>query len=425
MDQHLLSPIQNSNRLTVVKQLALLNSPAEEVFDRLTRLAMQLLRVPVALICIVDADRQYFKGSTGLPAALAAQREASLISSLCRYIVASGAPFLVKDVRLHPLFRDRGTSEDGGVVAYAAVPLRYQGYILGAFCVFDSSPHEWNNDDLHALNDLAATTTTEIELYADTLERQQMEAERTQLATQLQQAIQAHDEFLSLASHELKTPLTALLGYAELLQRRASHSDAFQEQDLRAVDIIAQQAHRLHQLISTLLDLSHLQTGEFSIKHIPVDLYALTHRVIKDIQPTLQQHPLNLVCFDRPLMVNGDDVRLEQVLRNLIGNAIKYSPNGGSIQVELGRENRQVYITVTDQGIGIPQAELPLLFQRFYRAHNVNADQISGMGLGLHVVKEIIALHNGTVSVVSREGHGSTFTVYLPLYRAEQAHEQN
>src|SRR5689334_16121077 len=106
MDQNMLSPIQNPDRLAVVKQLALLDSPTEEAFDRLTRLAMRLLRAPVALVCVVDADRQYFKSSAGLPEALATQRETSLASSLCQYVVVSGAPLVVSDARLHPLFHN-------------------------------------------------------------------------------------------------------------------------------------------------------------------------------------------------------------------------------------------------------------------------------------------------------------------------------
>jgi signal transduction histidine kinase len=113
--------------------------------------------------------------------------------------------------------------------------------------------------------------------------------------------------------------------------------------------------------------------------------------------------------------VLGDAIRLEQVLHNLIGNAVKYRPFGGEILVRCARDGARARVAVQDSGIGIPQAALPHLFQRFYRAANVDAQHISGMGIGLYVVKEIVSLHGGTVGVTSREGHGSTFSVSLPL----------
>jgi signal transduction histidine kinase len=114
-------------------------------------------------------------------------------------------------------------------------------------------------------------------------------------------------------------------------------------------------------------------------------------------------------------MISGDELRLEQVLQNLIGNAIKYSPNGGQVVVRAEQGDPYACISVEDQGIGIPASALPRLFSRFYRASNVNPQHISGLGVGLYVVKEIVALHGGDVMVDSHEGAGSTFTVRLPL----------
>jgi signal transduction histidine kinase len=116
-----------------------------------------------------------------------------------------------------------------------------------------------------------------------------------------------------------------------------------------------------------------------------------------------------------PLIIVGDYVRLRQVVQNLLDNALKYSPDGGAVQVELEQDDDQACIRITDQGIGIPAAALPHLFQGFYRAANVNSHRISGMGIGLYVVNEIVTMHEGTVEVTSDEGVGSTFTLYLPL----------
>jgi signal transduction histidine kinase len=133
------------------------------------------------------------------------------------------------------------------------------------------------------------------------------------------------------------------------------------------------------------------------------------------VQPTLTQH--TLTCSDPGvgLIINGDALRLEQVLQNLVQNAIKYSPAGGAVAVQVEQRGQMVCVAVADQGIGIPQDALPNLFRRFYRAKNVEEQHIDGMGIGLHVVKEIVTLHGGEVTVASSEGQGSTFTVCLPL----------
>ncbi|MCZ7574453.1 MAG: ATP-binding protein [Ardenticatenaceae bacterium] len=141
----------------------------------------------------------------------------------------------------------------------------------------------------------------------------------------------------------------------------------------------------------------------------------MTRQVAKSLRAVLEQHTLELVCPNEPLLVEGDEVRLGQVLQNLLGNAVKYSPGGGRITVRLERRDQQVCLAVSDEGVGIPSEALPRLFAPFYRASNVAAHGITGSGLGLHVVKEIVTLHGGTIEVESTEGEGSTFTVSLPL----------
>jgi signal transduction histidine kinase len=207
----------------------------------------------------------------------------------------------------------------------------------------------------------------------------------------------------------------AVLGNAQLLQRRARREGGFKERELRSIDVIVDQAGRLNKLIAALLDISRIETGHLSIERTPIDVGALARRVVAEIQPILDQHSVAYAGPDEPLIVAGDELRLEQVLQNLIGNAIKYSPNGGPVLVRAERRSPHACISVVDRGMGIPASALPGMFSRFYRASNVNPQHISGLGVGLYVVKEIIALHGGQVTVISHEGAGSTFTVCLPL----------
>jgi signal transduction histidine kinase len=138
-----------------------------------------------------------------------------------------------------------------------------------------------------------------------------------------------------------------------------------------------------------------------------------------ELLPTLAQRQLIYEIPDTPLVVDGDAMRLEQVLQNLITNAAKYDPSGSPVRIRVERCGDLVCVAVSDQGIGIPAAALSEIFQRFYRAANADERHISGLGIGLYVVREIISLHGGTITVESAEGQGSTFTISLPL--ADQA----
>ncbi len=237
-----------------------------------------------------------------------------------------------------------------------------------------------------------------------------------------QEAVRLRDSFFSVAAHELKTPLTVLLGQAQLLERRAARDSQLSSRDQRAISIIASQVLNINQMINELLDVAHMEQGQFRIEYTPLDIKLLVQRVVDEIQPTLSQHGLVFETGVESLMVAGDGLRLRQVFHNLIQNAIKYSPNGGTVTVRLERNDPWGYLHVIDQGIGIPRDALPRLFQRFYRAANADAHQFRGMGVGLYVVKEIITLHGGTVEVASTEGVGSTFTVRLPILEHANQH---
>jgi signal transduction histidine kinase len=231
----------------------------------------------------------------------------------------------------------------------------------------------------------------------------------------MEEAVRMRDTFLSLLGHELRTPLTTLLGNAQLLLRRAQREGSLPEREQRNLQVIADQAARLNKLVQLQLDISRLQTGQLHIERVLMDLGALVRRVVEETLPTVTTHTIAYVSPATPLLVEGDELRLDQVLQNLLQNAMKYSPAGSTVYVDVEQHDTTVCVTVRDEGIGIPQTDLPHLFQRFYRASNVDEHQIIGLGVGLYVVKELLTLHGGTVEVASEEGRGSTFTICLPL----------
>jgi signal transduction histidine kinase len=258
------------------------------------------------------------------------------------------------------------------------------------------------------INDVTERVLRETEL------KQQIE-ELEALQASLQEAVREREAFVSIASHELKTPLTGLLGHSYLMQRRALRTENFSPQALQSLNTIIVQAERLNTMLASLLDVSRVQTGQLTIQREPLDLVPLVQHVIAEQSLELEQHTIVFNKSNESVMVEADELRLMQVFTNLLNNAIKYSPHGGEISVRIAVEAEQAAVMITDPGIGIPPAAKQNLFQRFFRVDRKSTTHVGGLGIGLYVVKEIVRQHGGTITVQSTEGVSSTFTVYLPL----------
>jgi signal transduction histidine kinase len=220
-------------------------------------------------------------------------------------------------------------------------------------------------------------------------------------------------EFLADVSHELRTPLAALRTFNELLQEKAGNDPAARTEFLEAS---AQQIERLDWLAQNLLELSKLDSGLVRLDLRPDDLRATILSAVEQAQVSATRRGIALTTDlpEAPLVTRHDPQRLGQVLINLIGNALKFTPRGGAVQVTLVPHRRGARIQVTDTGVGIGANELPHVFERFYRGSRANEARGSGSGLGLAIVRSIVEMHNGRVMVESRVGSGSTFTVTLP-----------
>jgi signal transduction histidine kinase len=250
------------------------------------------------------------------------------------------------------------------------------------------------------------------------------------------EAIGRVDAFVAAASHDLKTPLTAIKTLAQLLQRRISRSDRndapWLNDGLAEIDAAT---NRMTRQINELLDASRFQRGAvLELQRRPTDIVALSRRIAAEQQKTTEHHQIRVNAIAESIMGPWDEERLERVVANLLGNAIKYSPTGGDITVQLRRETQTIHgagsngekkgtewavLSVEDHGLGIPHKDLPRIFERYHRGQNV-AEIISGTGIGLAGAKQIVEQHGGAISVVSSEGDGSTFTVRLPLAVMDQ-----
>lgn len=237
--------------------------------------------------------------------------------------------------------------------------------------------------------------------------------------TALKEAEQLKDEFISIAAHELRTPLAILKGFVQTLlsqtaRGKGSKLSEWQQKSLQGIDLATD---RLVDLAEDLLDVTRLQAGRLELQPEPADLVALARRVLARRQLTTERHTLTLVTALEHVVVYADPRRMEQVLSNLVGNAIKYSPEGGAIEVTIRAEHEthEALLSVCDQGIGIPLREQAQVFERFVRAGNAQAYGIRGTGLGLYLCRELIEEHGGRIWLESAVGQGSTFFVALPL----------
>jgi signal transduction histidine kinase len=302
-------------------------------------------------------------------------------------VLEGGEPLLLRAADVQAVLAGAAGSELGSSLAALAshealvVPLVARGRTVGALSCVVGAGRSYDERDR--------------ELALDVAGRAALVLDNARLYKEAQQAVRSRDNFITVASHDLRSPLTVLLGQAQMLERRAAEDH----------------------LITALLDLSRIQTGRLTLDLAPLDLGALVARVAAVLQPGLTRHVITVVGPDQPLVISGDEVRLEQVFQNLIGNAVKYSPAGGTVLVRVQAEGELAVVEVADQGLGMAEDVLPLIFDQFYRGPNAEARNASGLGVGLYIVREIVGLHHGSVSVTSEEGVGSRFIVRLPAHK--------
>ncbi|UEG54779.1 PAS domain-containing protein [Mucilaginibacter daejeonensis] len=230
---------------------------------------------------------------------------------------------------------------------------------------------------------------------------------------------QRKDDFLSIASHELKTPLTTIKGYIQIINRILPQTA--DEKLKNAVGKTSLYVDRLNSLIGELLDVSRIQSGNIELHSEPFDFDEMLREAVDSIQRATQGHEIK-VSGSTGCTFNGDESHITQVVTNLLSNAIKYSPDRKSVDVHVAQVSDFIKVSVTDHGVGIPPEDRDKVFERFYRVGNIQ-QRFPGMGIGLYVCSEIIKNHGGTLWVESELGKGSTFNFTLPLNKHEGGHD--
>jgi signal transduction histidine kinase len=310
---------------------------------------------------------------------------------------------------------NQSSQQRAPIAALLAMPLMARGQVIGVMGMLHDQPIQpVATEDVHLVGELAYRIALALDttISYDKALHARIEAE---------QALRMRDQVFHLISHDLKTPLTTVHGYVYLLRRQISALDVpNKDKLLRDNDKIAATTKQMAQQIDEILHVAELQAGELpEMMRQPVDVLELARRIADAHQQISDRHTIRVSTSLDELVVKGDKTQLERVFTNLLSNAVKYSPEGSEINVTLHTEERNntpgALAAISDQGLGIPNADLPYLFEPFRRGSNVQK-HTSGTGLGLVSVRYIVEQHGGTIVVNSEEGKGSTFTIWLPQH---------
>jgi signal transduction histidine kinase len=254
------------------------------------------------------------------------------------------------------------------------------------------------------------------------IENAKLYTEQVEARRKVEDLSRLKDEFLSIASHELRTPVTSIKGYTQLAKTLIREGDLSTSEEY--LNIALDQIDRMSRLILELLDVSRIETGRLEIRREPIQWAAFVRDLVHRHHTAVSDRRFHLNVPDHTPTINGDRDRLEQVLGNLLENAVKYSPDGSEVFVSVEDRGEHVVTAVCDRGIGIPTDELNQVFERFHRGRQVSSTNYGGLGLGLYITKQIIERHGGSIWVESKEGSGTTFYFTLPTEVATSRSDQ-
>ena len=401
-------------RLDELRRYGILDTATDEAFDRITALAADLLQVPIALITLVDEQRQWFKSAHGLEAS-STPRE----GGFCTYTVSCETLTVIDDATADPRFAAHPmVLGDPHIRLYAGAPLKTRdGYVLGTLCVIDDQPHELDSGQMQLLTSLAGLVMDQIDarLWVQRVAQeealrlrgeQELSASRaaateiTQLAELSSHLERARISFFNAASHELRTPLSLITGYLELLDepRFAAKS----ELAAGAMKMMRAKAAEMTAVIDRMLRMAEINANPGVGQD--VDLFALLRGVLAEAKALAPGSSLLLSGADQDVTVRGDRLRLGMVFETLLENSIRYSPSHAMVTCRVTAASGSVTVEIEDKGAAASEDDLGG----------------SAFGLGLHLVQEVVVAHGGTVEFRRAEGGGTLASVTLPARRRRE-----
>ena len=400
-------PAREAERLEALRRYAIMDTPPEQEYDDFTRLASEICGTPIALIGLIDETRQWYKSRVGVDGT-----ECPRETTFCSHALILEPPKLmeVPDARQDERFFDNpNVTGPSPVIFYAGAPLvTPDQHVLGTLCVVDHEPKRLSPGQRSALEALARQVTALLELRTarNALAERNAELERLQAE---------NSQFIGMAAHDLRNPLQVIDGYARVMMNGLIGPVTPEQK--KALEAVTRSGSFMLGLIDDILSLSKINAGKLEIDPKATDVAALVVRVAEFSRLLAEGKGIAIaVSADDGLSaVPADAFRIEQVLNNLIGNAIKFSHAGTTVTVSVTRDAAGgVRVAVADEGQGIPAAELQRLFQPFSRTSVKSTGGESSTGLGLAISKRIVEAHGGRLEVQSEVGKGSTFSFTLP-----------
>jgi signal transduction histidine kinase len=389
------TPPNEEQRLAAVRRYGILDTPPDGALDRVTRIAARIFGVPISVVSLVDSDRIWFKSHHGTGV-----DETERAPGLCASAILQDAPCVVTDALADSRTRTNPLRAELGLRFYAGVPLRTKdGHNLGTLNVIDTKPRQASDGELAILEDLAGIVVDDFEArLAARVEEQRLNRERA--------------EFIVTASHELKTPLAAVYGAAKLLAKPGI--DARRREKL--IEVIAEEAERLSSVVGEILTGARLEAGGIEIARTHFDPDDVAAAAVESAATHL---PANLtlehIRAGVPLEIESDAGKVQQILAGLIENAVKYSPEGGLIEVAVQPREGGVRLIVSDDGVGVPEADRERIFGRFIRLNGDPSRGVGGTGLGLYIARELAGMLGGSLECQPPTAAGATFVLDLPV----------
>lgn len=378
------------------------------LLDIIVQVATELTDTASASIMLIDKEtgELRFKAVTGQNSADVKPFPVPLRGSIAGTVATENKPLLIQDARSDPRWYRRVDEASGFVTrSIIAVPMQVRGEVIGVLNALNKrggAPMVW--DDVQVLMTLANQAAIAVENARLLNELQAAYDELSELG-------QLKSNFIAIAAHELRTPLSVILGYAMFLKDDAS--GVAREQ----LDIVLQSAMRLRSLIDDMVNLREVDLGRAALELEEFSIQDLVNGSADELRSISAAKGLQLVVSlpKAPIVLEADRKKMNIVLVNLLSNAIKFTPDGGRIGVRVGRLDNAAWLIVWDTGIGIPERDFERIFDRFYQVEPSLSRHYEGMGLGLALAKEMVELHHGRIRVKSVEGRGSAFTVIVPM----------
>ncbi len=389
----------------------------DETLDAIVEAAMVICRADRAAISYINESGELrLLKHRGLSEEYIKERQLTRLEPALSEMMTTRLPSIIEDVdEFANVSPNYPVWKKEGIASIVTLPLVSEGKVFGVIGAGSLSVRRYSKTETDAMAILATQAGAAVI--------------NARLLDQLRKANKAKDEFFSTLSHELRTPLTPILGWTHLLKPFAELDPLLAQ----GIDTIERNAKQLSELIKDLLDLTRIISNKIEIERAPTDLAALVRTAVAQMLPQAEARAITVETSlpDEPIVSAVDPMRVQQVISNLLGNAVKFTPEGGRASVLLRRDSggpgvpASVVIEVIDTGIGIDSEFLPFIFERFTQAHEGIDRRFGGLGLGLAITRAIVELHGGKVTAQSEgPGRGSRFTVRLPITSSRAVDEQ-